>query len=168
MDRTYLDELVEYPAKVIQKINESKECVSLLLNKPIKDITEDDIDIAVSENIFDYQYINDTVKETKAFIMIEAEVPLVQNKQIKEMKIYISVACHKDFMKLTPNYFPGFIGNRRDNIIIHVDKMLNNQDIFGLGTLKLNYVKSMSSTNQDFTIRTLCYEVSDFNIKGVK
>lgn len=164
MDKTQLDELIEYPAKIIQRISEDNECIALLLNKNRNDVTEDDMD-TVTDNIFDYQYVNDTVKETAAYIMVEAEVSNVQNMQIKDMKIYVTIACHKDYMKLNPSLFPGYMGNRRDNIVRFVDNLLNGQVIFGLGKLKLNYVKSMSSSNQDFTMRTLCYEIAEFNIK---
>lgn len=168
MDNTHLDELVEYPAKIIQRIGEDSTCIALLLNKNTKDVTEDDMDTVVNDNIFDYQYVNDTVKETAAFIMVEAEVPNVQNTQIKEMKVYITIACHKDYMKLNPSLFPGYMGNRRDNLVRYIDKLLNNQMIFGLGRLKLNYIKTMSSSNQDFTMRTLCYEISEFNVKKIR
>lgn len=168
MDKTYLDEMVEYPAKVIQRICESKEFVALIANKKVAQVTEDDIDDIMANNIFDYQYVDDTVSETCAYVMVEADCSNVSNKQIKEMKIYVTVACHKNFMKLDTKLFPKFSGNRRDNLVRYVDKELNDQSFFGIGTLKLDYAKSMTSSNQSFTMRTLCYEVSDFNIKAIQ
>lgn len=167
MDKTFLDEIVEYPSKVIQKISTSQECIALLANVKASEVTDDVIDNTLDNNIFDYQYVNDTVSTASAYIMVEVECPRVSNKQIKELKIYVTIACHKDFMKLNRKTFPKYIGNRRDNLVRYVDKMLNDQSNFGIGTLKLNYVKTVSSSNQAFTMRELCYEVSDFNIKEI-
>lgn len=168
MDKTYLDEMIEYPAKVIQRLCESKEVVALIKNKKIDQVTEDDIDEIMDKNIFDYQYVDDTVSEACAYVMVEADCSNVSNKQIKEMKLYVTVACHKGFMQLNTKLFPKFQGNRRDNLVRYIDKELNDQQFFGIGTLKLNYAKTMSSSNQSFTMRTLCYEVSDFNIKAIQ
>ena len=128
-------------------------------------VTEDDVDDAFDRFIYDYSYVDDTITESAAFICVEAEVPYVQNRQIKNMRIYVTVACHKRFMEIDTDIIGGTAGNRRDNLIRYIDKELNDSDIFGIGRLSLKSVKTLSSTNQDFSVRELCYDVPDFNLR---
>lgn len=167
MDKTYLDELVDYPAKVAQKIGNSKEIIALLTNKRVEHLTEDDVDDVFDNYIYDYNYVDDTVTESRAFVWIEAEIPTVSNRQVKNMRLYVTVACHKRYMDITTGIFDGIAGNRRDNIIRYIDKELNGSEIFGIGRLSLRSVKTISSSNQEFSIRELCYEVPDFNLKDI-
>lgn len=165
MAKTFLDEIVEYPSKALQTISNNKECMALLLNKKLSELTEDDIDTAIDDYMFDYEYVDNTTTETAAYIWVEMDVPRVSNKHIKEAKLYITIACHKQFMKIKSNIISGVGGNRRDNLVRFVDKVLNGNDIFGIGVLALESVKSVSSSNTQFTCREMCYRVSDFNIK---
>lgn len=163
MAKTYLDELVNYPAQAILKLSNDKNCLALLMNK--KKLTEDDIDKALTNNIYDYEYVDKTTTQAEAYIWIEADVPSVYNKQIKGMKLYVTVACHKKFMKLDHKIFKGIKGNRRDNLVRYIDLLLNDSDLFGIGKLTLQSVKSISSSNPEFTMREMTYVVPDFNIK---
>lgn len=168
MDKTYIDELIDYPVKVAQKIGNSKEVIALLLNKSIKEINDNDIDDAFENYIYDYDYVDDTISESAAFVWIEAEIPSVSNRQIKNMRLYVTVACHKRFMDMNTGIISGLAGNRRDNLIRYIDKELNDSDIFGIGKLSLRSVKTMTSSNTSFSVRELCYEIPDFNIKEIK
>ena len=77
--------------------------------------------------------------------------------------IYITVACHKEFMKLNCKTFKGMIGNRRDNLSRYIDKLFNGKSIMGIGALRLKSVRSVAPAT-GFTGRELCYEIRDFNI----
>ena len=151
MVNTHLDQIVEYPAKVMNIISQSNECVGLLVNKSFGDVNEDDIDIALDKYITNY----------------EAEVDRVENQQIKDMKLYVTVACHKEFMKLKSSVFKGVIGNRRDNLTRFIDNLLNGAIIMGIGSLKLESVRTRTPIN-NFTMRELCYSIPDFNKSGSK
>lgn len=166
MAKSFLDQLVEYPAKIMQKIAESKECVGLLLNKQFNTITEEDSDEALEKSIFDYQYVDGTTQEATAYIWVELEVTKVQNEQIKDIKIYVSVACHKNYMKLDYAKFAGILGNRRDNLIRYIDKELNGAEDLGIGKLSLTSVRTLSPIN-GFTGRELEYSIPDFNKVGI-
>lgn len=167
MAKTFLDQLVEYPSKVMMKIASSKECVGLLVNKSFENITEDDCDNALENNIYNYQYVNDTADEATAYVWIEADVNNVENQTIKNMRLYVTVACHKEYMKLNPSIFKGILGNRRDNLIRYIDQELNNTDIMGIGRLKLVSAKTMSPVS-GFTVKELVYFVPDFNVVDIK
>ena len=68
MAKTYLDQLVEYPAKVISRISEDKYCVGFLVNKEFDQLTDEDFDRVLDENVFDYQYVDNTTQESAAYI----------------------------------------------------------------------------------------------------
>ena len=68
-------------------------------------------------------------------------------------------------MEIDTDIIGGTAGNRRDNLVRYIDKEINDSDIFGIGRLSLKSVKTLSSTNQDFSVRELCYEVPDFNLR---
>lgn len=163
MAKTYLDQIVEYPAKVILRIAEDKSCTGLLVNKAFSDVTEDDIDTAMDDFIKDYQYIDETTQTVAAYIWVEMEVNRVDNRTVKGIRLYVTVACHKNYMNLNRQVFRGVLGNRRDNLVRYVDKVLNNSEFLGIGALKLHSVKTMTPIN-GFTIREIAYEIPDFNI----
>lgn len=163
MAKTYLDQLVEYPAKIIQHISEDKYCIGFLMNKGFEEVVEDDLDEALEKNIFDYQYVDETAEETAAYLWVEVEVSKVENKAIKGIRLYITVICHKSFMKLNKKTYKGVIGNRRDNITRYVDRLFNGKALLGIGSFKLVSVRTITAPAK-YTGRELCYEISDFNV----
>lgn len=167
MADTYLDQIVEYPTEVLKKIAEDKYCIGLIRDKSFDKVTEDDFDEALENNILDYHYLDSTAEESSAYIMVEIEVNRVENRTIKNIELYVTIACHKSFMKMNFSKFKGMIGNRRDNITRYVDKLLNGKPFPGIGTLKLKSVKTLTPIN-GFLMRELCYEIPDFNIVEVK
>lgn len=163
MAKTYLDQLVEYPAKIIQRISEDKYCVGFLMNKGFEEVNEDDFDEALEKNIFDYQYVDEAAEETSAYLWVEIEVSKVENKTIKGIRLYITVICHKSFMRLNKKTYKGVIGNRRDNIARYVDRLFNGKALLGIGSFKLASVRTITAPAK-YTGRELCYEISDFNV----
>jgi len=163
--KTFLDEIVSYPARAIKLISEDTHCVGLIRNVAVSDVEDEHKDDCFDKNLFTYQYVDGTITETAAFVWAEADVPSVQNMRIKGMRLYISIACHKQFMNLSSQTFPSVMGNRRDNIVRYVDRLLNFQDVFGIGKLSLRSVKTLSAP-QDFTIKELEYEIPEFNYRG--
>jgi hypothetical protein len=124
----------------------------------------DEADAVFDKNLFDYAYVDETTQETTAYVFAEAEVSHVENQTIKNMYLYITVVCHKQFMKLDPTVFKGYVGNRRDNLVRYIDAKLNNSDIFGIGCLSLKSVGTMPAP-AGYTARELVYEVPDFNVR---
>lgn len=166
MAKTYLDQVVDYPSKVILRLAEDKYCAGLILNKAFDSVTEVDIDEVLEKHIKDYQYVDETTQETAAYILVELDVARVDNRTIKDISLYVTVCCHKNYMALEPKVFKGVIGNRRDNLIRYADRVLNNSQFMGLGRLKLESLRTLQTVN-GFTIRELRYSIPDFNIVEV-
>lgn len=163
MAKTYLDQLVDYPAEIMKRISEDKYCVGFLVNKNFDEVLEEDSDIVLDGHIFDYQYVDDTTTETAAYIWIEMDVNDVSNRQIKDVRAYVTVACHKNFMKLNSSTYRGVKGNRRDNLVRYIDRLLSDSMFMGIGRLKLKNVRTMTPINR-FSVREMTYIIPDFNI----
>ena len=166
MAKTFLDQLVEYPSKVISRIAGDNICVGLLVNKKFSDVTPDDYDTVLENNVFNYQYVDETTDETTAYVWVEMDVNNVSNKTMKNIRLYITVACHKEFMKLNPSMFKGILGNRRDNLVRYIDKLINNTDFLGIGKVQLMSVKTLAPVS-GFTIKEITYSIPDFNIVDI-
>lgn len=166
MAKTYLDELVEYPAKAIQKLGTAKAVVSLLADDAMIDMNSDEADDVFDKYLFDYGYVDNTTTEARAFICVEAELKRTPTPTVQDFRLFVTVICHKGYMVLDNKRFTGIIGNRRDNLVREIDRILNGSDVFGIGSLSLDSVKTVSSPT-GFTARELTYSVSDFRNKGV-
>lgn len=121
----------------------------------------DDADEVFEKYLFDYGYVDGTTSETAAYVCVEAEVPAIPTPTIKDMKLYVTVLCHKQFMPINTAEFKGMIGNRRDNLVRSIDKILNGADVFGIGQLTLKSARIVAAPT-GFTARELTYEIPDF------
>lgn len=166
MARTYLDELVEYPAKILSRLGTNKAIVSLLLDDWDVDLDSDEADSVFDKYLFDYLYIDSTSTESEAYICVEAELNRNNSATIQDFRLYVTVVCHKGYMALDPERCKGMIGNRRDNLVRAIDLVLNGSSLVGIGSLTLMSVKTVPSP-AGFTTRELTYKVSDFRDNGV-
>lgn len=167
MANTYLDELVEYTTKALQKIGTNEKIVQLLTNNPEIDMNSDEADEVFDKYLFDYGYVDGTTEETAAYICVEAEVVQSPTPTMQNMLLYVTVICHKEFMKINPSKFKGLIGNRRENLTRFVDEVLNGSEAFGLGKLKFQSARVVPAPT-GFAARELTYQVPDFKKKELK
>ena len=167
MDNTFLDELVEYPVKALREIGTDPTVVQLLTDKPDIDMNSAEADEIFDKYLFDYGYVDGTTSETAAYICVEAEMTKSQTSTMQDMKLYVTIMCHKQFMKIDATKFKGIIGNRRDNLVRYTDKLLNGADIFGIGGLTLLSARTIPAPT-GFSAREMTYVVPDFRKrKGV-
>lgn len=161
MANTCLDFLVEYPATAMQRIGGSQDVVELLTNVPGVDMDGDTAAQVFDNNIFDYGYVPSTVDEASAFVCVEANMIKAPTPSMQNIRVYVTIMCHKSFMQIEPSKFKGMVGNRRDNLSRLVDNLLNGSDAFGLGQLKLESAIVVPAPT-GFSARELTYSISDF------
>jgi hypothetical protein len=70
-------------------------------------------------------------------------------------------------MKLDRKIFRGVMGNRRDNLVRYIDRILNFSTIYGIGELGLGSMKTIAPRN-DFVLREITYKIPDFNIRELE
>ena len=166
MSDTNLDEIVDFPREVINKICESQEIIGLLADKPTATIEDIEDNNGELKYMFDYDYIDETITEISSFICVDTIITKVGNDHIKDVKLLVWVISHKQHMKLDRTLFKGYKGNRRNNIVKYIDKLLNGSDDFGIGALQLQSVSNITLPS-NFTGKQLIYTVPSFNRKGV-
>lgn len=164
MDKTFLDELVEYPVKALQRIGTDQTIASLLTNNPSIDMDSDEADEVFDKYLFDYGYVDGTTSEAAAYICVEAELAKVPTPTMKDLRLYVRIVCHKEFMDIDASKFKGMIGNRRENLSRYVDRLLNGSEVFGIGKLSLDYAQ-VAPAPTGFAARELAYRVVDFKVK---
>ena len=152
--------------KALQAIGTDETVVALLANNPNIDMQSDEADEVFDKYLFDYGYVDNTTTETGAYICAEAELISNDSPTIENMRLYITVICHKQFMKIDPSKFKGMIGNRRENLSRYVDKLLNGSTIFGIGKLTLESSR-VASAPAGFCARELTYYIPDFRTRSV-
>ena len=164
MANTFLDDLVEYPVKALHCIGTDKTVAQLLTDNPNIDMESEEADNIFDNYLFDYIYVDGTTTETAAYICVEAETSKAPTVTMQNMKLYVTIICHKQFMKVDPIKFKGIIGNRRDNLVRYVDKLLNGSDLFGIGKLSLENAHTVAAP-VGFTARELTYTVPEIRKK---
>ena len=166
MANTFLDELVEYPVKALHCIGTDPTVAKLLTDNPDIDMESEEADDIFDRFLFDYIYVDGTTTESAAYICVEAETAKSSTSTMQNMRLYVTVICHKQFMKVEPIKFKGMIGNRRDNLVRYVDRVLNGSDIFGIGALTLENAHTIAAPT-GFTARELTYTVPNIRLKQV-
>lgn len=165
MDNTFLDELVEYPVKALHSIGTNPIIAQLLTDNPDLDMNSEEADDIFDKFLFDYLYVDGTTAEAVAYICVEAETSKASTVTMQNMKLYVTVMCHKQFMKVNATKFKGMIGNRRDNLVRYIDKLLSGSDAFGIGALSLEYARTVPAPT-GFTARELTYTVPEIRKKA--
>lgn len=157
---SHVDELVDYNQLIVNRILSSQKVMALIANDPNLDL-DSDAAAEWEEHIIDHAWIDDTVQEAGAFVTVDVDVSNLESGVIKEMRVYVEVLVSKAYMKLSPSLFKGCKGNRRDNIVRQVDKLINGSYDFGIGKLDLVNIRTVTTANK-FAGKLLTYEVYDF------
>ena len=152
--------------KALRAIGTDKMVVSLLTNNPHIDMDSDEADEVFEKYLFDYGYVDSTTDESEAYVCAEAEMVGNGSPTIENMRLYITIICHKQYMKLDPGKFKGMIGNRRENLTRYVDKLLNGSTMFGIGKLTLESSR-VAPAPAGFCARELTYYIPDFRTRSV-
>ena len=158
--KTPLQDGVDYKAQVVARLVSSQAVVGLLLNNPEIDLDSDEAIDSLDDIIFDFDYIDRTVERSNAFIMVDADMVGPTSASFNAWEIYVQVVCHKDYVKMDSKIFKGVRGNRRDNLMCEIDKLLNGSRVFGIGRLELKSAVT-AMVPDSFTSKLLTYTVHE-------
>lgn len=167
MAETNIDEIVDFPLKALQKIGTDATIIRLLLNDPTVDPDSDEADSVFDKYLFDYEYVDETTVETAAYICVESEVVKTLSATMDSMSLYVTVVCHRNFMDIDHDKFPGMAGCRRENLIRYIDKAIGGSGVFGVGKLRLQSIKTIPAP-AGFVAREMCYDVPIFDHEAVR
>ena len=128
-------------------------------------------------HIFDYNFVDDTVTDSKVFIFVETDIGNVYNK-FANYSLFIHVFAEKPLVRLSANSTPtkqemkdaGFEGNRIDILCGVIDNLLNGRDIKDVGNLEpapMGYMR-VYQPNRQFYGKCLTYTVKSYDDGGDK
>lgn len=158
--QTHLDELINYSSSIINKLANSPEIVGLIVDKADPDMSGEDGEMA-RQHMFDYDYIDETVLQAGAYIMVDVDMAEASSGTINDMEVYVQICVSKKYMDLDAQKFPGVKGNRRDNLARQVDLLINGSRDLGIGRLQLASART-AGVPQAFTSKMLTYRIPDF------
>ncbi len=113
------------------------------------------------QQVFPYLYIDPEGEEPLAYLGIEADIPKLPSRTIKEMKVTIWAYCHKDIMEYEKE---GYKGTRSDILADMVDRQIAASGLSGIGTLNLTSAVHIIPGSRYYGVE-LIYTTSDFRVK---
>lgn len=156
---THLDEIIDYNSAVISKVLESPDVMKLISDG--KYSSEDDNSKKWELHVNDHAWVDESVQEASAYVLVDSEVLKAPTGSVKNMTLLVEVVCNKSYMELDSKIFPGVKGNRRDNICRQIDLLINGSSEFGIGRLQLSSA-TLAAAPEGFTARLLTYTVPDY------
>lgn len=127
-------------------------------------------------HIFDYNFVDETVVQTKTFIFVETDIDTVSRNIFTEFNLYIYIFSHKDLIRLSSTSTPtknqvkkaGYYGNRIDTLCDAVDRMLNGNSNFGIGDVEPapRYHMTIYAPSPNYYGKCLKYKVKNYNDGG--
>jgi len=146
-------------------VNNDKICRLLLGENYETEI--DDLDTELDKYIKQHLYIEDTITETKSYILFESN-PSPTSPTLKNMNIIVQVICHKDIVRYKEKP-KGYSGLRYDVLTRYIEEAICPKDEtsknaiikkFGIGGFE---IKSPGLFNQNnFVGRTFILSVPEF------
>lgn len=158
MAGSILKDIGLYKDRLITAFLNSTDICGLLLDRPA---TAEDKDTLVYTQIFPYLYVDKTKSEEQACLCIEADIPQIPTRMMKEASLNLWVYCPYEKMKYTQNGFPG---TRVDILADMISRELMDSSGFGIGAPTLLSVKYFSP-KENYYGKQLVYKISDFKIK---
>lgn len=156
-----LQDGIDYKAEVISRLCSAQPVIGLLIDNVDVDIDSDEAYRAMAYNVYDYNYIDGTVKRSDAFIMVDADMVAVTSSTMNAWELYVQVVCEKNYVPLSGKKFKGWKGNRLDNLVFQIDKLLNGTRAFGIGRLTLQSCTT-AVVPDSFSSKLLTYRVEEF------
>lgn len=159
-----LDPAIDYASEIVKRLAQSQKVVGLIFDDPNIDMDSEKVQNICNTNIFDFNFVDETVKEVGAFILVEANIIKRPTYTTNRYEVDIYVVCHKNYMKLDSKKFKGVRGNRRDNISRQVDALIEGSNDFGIGKIELVAFDTVGAPMK-MSARQLTYLTPEFAVK---
>ena len=155
---THLDEMVDYKYEILSKIMNDQIVMDLMTDTHDVDLNSEEADDVRDDRFHDYLFIDETMDEARADVMVESAVVDFESSTMKTIEIYIQVVVTRSYQKIG---FSGIKGNRLDNLCRYIDLVLRGSRDFGIGELQLQDCM-LNTVPDDFISKMLVYEIQDY------
>lgn len=152
-----LGEFFDYKNELMKRICKNRDILRLVLDEEEPEIPNCDL---AYKQVFPYEYIPETVESGQTFICFDVDIADVIDKTYYNPVLYVWVFTYKSKLRLLDG------GVRIDRLASAIDKELNGDRNFGLGTLELRAVSRFEPI-QGYLGRELIYTATDFNRPGI-
>jgi len=148
----HLSEFTEYKKLVAKLIVNDAECVELITGKKNTPLPAASL---INDQVFLYDYVDETTTEAKVFVCVEVDDGLVRGPHVQEIDLFVYVAVPTSMMNMSGEI-------RRDALAQRIDRLLNGNLDFGFGKLERRPGGRFVFHNS-FRGRILHYRVQDWN-----
>lgn len=148
-----LEELYDYKNRLMADICKNDEIVRLVTGNPEAAVPNHALPYT---QIYPYEMVPETVSVAKTFVCFDVDIPDVQNKTVLTPVIYLWVFTHKSRLRADGG------GVLLDKIVMALDKMLNGNRFYSLGTLDLKSVYRFMPAD-DYRGKVMTFTATDFN-----
>lgn len=152
-----LDEFFSYKNRLMETLCSNAEIAQLVTDNSAIELPAHSLRYT---QIFPFEFVPETVDSGKTFICYDVDIVNVVSKTFYVPVLYVWIFTHKSKMRLSQG------GIRIDCLAAAIDKELNGNRNFGLGTLELSSVTRFVPIS-DFQGRVLTYTAKDFNRVGI-
>ena len=152
------DEFITYKYEIIKKLINSQEIIDLLTNQVGYDL--DGADDLLDKQIMSYRFVPEVENQTNNYLTLSTKVTSIKNNTIMELQTSIYIIVPYALIKL-PSSFKRK-GNRIDNLVFEINKLLNDTRTFGIGKIEMlpNAPFSPAEKHDGFEVR---FKTIDFN-----
>ena len=148
-----LEEFYDYKNRFMGDLCKNEEIVKLVTWDENPEVPNHKLPYT---QFFPYEYVPETENDSRTFICFDVDIVTVPDKTFYVPVLYVWEFAHKSKMRLPQG------GVTIDAIASKIDKMLNGNRFYGLGTLDLDSVRRFSPIT-DYLGRVLTYYAKDFN-----
>lgn len=129
-------------------------------------------------NIFDYDFVDDSINEEKTFVFVETDIDTIHQQFLTDFNLYICIFTSKRLVRITNDtlpsindvekmgYYAGYYGNRIDILCDIVDRIINrNKKLKGIGDIRPSQVDFCKAylPNKNYYGKCLRYQISNLN-----
>ena len=148
-----LDEFYDYKNQLMEDLLTNETIVHILKS----DISMEDAESLVYEQVFPFEYVPETVQDGRTFICCDVDIQGIEpNKTFLHPVLYVWIFAHRSMLRLPEG------GVTVDKLCSEVDKEINGSRKDGLGELNLYAVKRFAPMT-DYQGKVMIFHAKDFN-----
>lgn len=148
-----LEEFYDYKNQLMADLLTNETIVHIL--NP--NISTEDADLLVYEQVFPFEYVPETVQDGRTFICCDVDIQGIEpNKTFLHPVLYVWIFAHRSNLRLPEG------GVTVDKLCSEVDKEINGSRRYGLGELNLYSVKRFAPMT-DYQGKVMIFHAKDFN-----
>lgn len=163
IEPTHLDDLVEFPQKVIKALATQENIRELLANRAGATIDDMEDQHGHWIHFYDYDFIPGTQQEAITAVCVDIDLSPLDGAMM-QADLYISIMCSKSMMDISSRHLPGYVGNRMSNLVRYIDLVLRGRRDFGIGRMQMPSVRTVASGNQNICKKEIRYTIPDFRV----